>query len=287
MNAIYKKELKSYFTNMIGYIFIAFILVVTGIFATAQSFIGRYPSFEVVLGSVTFVMMLVVPILTMRVMAEERNTKTDQLLYSLPVSVSQVVAAKFLAMCTVLLIPIGVMMLYPVVLSLYGTVNFLSAYTGIFGFLLLGASLIAIGMFMSSLTESQIISAVISFGAFLLIYLMRGLASLIPSTAAASYIGFALMILVFALVVYIMTKNYWLSFAIAAVFEIALSIFYFTNRSLFTNAFPSFMTWLSLFDKLDNMLYGIFDVTSIVYYISVIVLFVFFSIQSVEKRRWS
>lgn len=287
MNAIYKKELKSYFTNMIGYIFVAFILVVTGIFATAQSFIGRYPSFEVVLGSVTFVMMLVVPILTMRVMAEERNTKTDQLLYSLPVSVSQVVVAKFLAMCTVLLIPIGVMMFYPIILSLYGTVNFLSAYTGIFGFLLLGSSLIAIGMFMSSLTESQIISAVISFGAFLLIYLMRGLASLIPSTAAASYIGFALMVLVFALVVYIMTKNYWLSFAIAAVFEIVLSIFYFTNRSLFTNAFPSFMTWLSLFDRLDNMLYGIFDLTSVVYYISVIVLFVFFSIQSVEKRRWS
>jgi hypothetical protein len=287
MNAIYKKELRSYFTNMIGYIFVAFILLITGIFATAQSFIGRYPAFEVILGSVTFVMMLVVPILTMRVMAEERNTRTDQLLYSLPVSVSQVVFAKFLAMCTVLLIPIGVMMFYPIVLSLYGTVNFLSAYTGIFGFFLLGASLIAIGMFMSSLTESQIISAVISFGTFLVIYLMRGLSSLIPNTAVASYIGFAVLILVFVLIVYMMTKNYWLAFGIAAVLEVVLSIFYFAKRASFVGMFPSFMTWLSLFDRLDNMLYGIFDLTAVVYYFSVIALFVFFSIQSVEKRRWS
>ena len=287
MRAIYKKELKSYFTNMIGYIFVAFILLITGIFATAQSFIGHYPAFEVILGSVTFVMMLVVPILTMRVMAEERNTKTDQLLYSLPVSVSQVIFAKFFAMCTVLLIPIGVMMLYPIVLSLYGAVNFLSAYTGIFGFFLLGAALIAIGMFMSSLTESQIISAVISFGAFLVIYLMRGLSSLIPNTAVASYIGFAVLVLAFVVIVYMMTKNYWLCFGIAAVLELVLSIFYFVKRTSFVGMFPSFMTWLSLFDRLDNMLFGIFDLTSVVYYFSVIVLFVFFSIQSVEKRRWS
>lgn len=287
MQAIYKKELKSYFTNMIGYIFIAFILLVTGIFATAQSFMGRYPAFEVSLGSVTFVMMLVVPILTMRVMSEERNTKTDQLLYSLPVSIGQVVIAKFTAMCTVLLIPIGVMMLYPVVLSLYGTVNFLSAYSGIFGFFLMGAALVAIGMFISSLTESQIIAAVISFGAFLMIFLMRGIASLIPSTAAASYIGFAVLALLFALIVYVMTKNYWLSFGIAAICEIVLTIIYFMKRAIFVNAFPSFMTWLSLFDRLDNMLFGIFDLTAVVYYLTVIVIFVFLTVQSVEKRRWS
>ena len=287
MKAIYKKELKSYFTNMIGYIFVAFILVITGIFSTMQNFLGRYPLFEVILGNITFIMMLVVPILTMRVMAEERNTKTDQLLYSLPVSVKQIVMAKYMAMCTVLLIPVGVMMLYPVILSLYGKVNFLSAYTGIFGFFLLGAALIAIGMFMSSLTESQIISAVISFGAIFLIYLMRGLASMIPNTAVASYIGFALLVLVFALIVYLMTKNYWLAFGTAAVIELVISVLYFVKRSMFAGAFPSFMTWLSLFDRLSNMIEGIFDLTAVIYYLSVITLFVFFTIQSVEKRRWS
>lgn len=287
MRAIYKKEIRAYFSNMAGYIFIAFILLITGIFANMQNFRGRYPMFEVSLGNITFVMMLVVPILTMRIMAEERSFKTDQLLYSLPVTVPQIVMAKYLAMCTVLLIPVGLMCFYPVILSFYGKIYFLTAYGALFGFYLLGCSLIAIGMFMSSLTESQIIAAVVSFGALFLIFLMNGLAGLIPKTAAASYVGFAVLILLFALIVYLMTKNYWMAFAVAAVCEVVLTIIFFLNRSKFEKAFPAFLTWLSLFTRLDNFVSGIFDMTAVVYYLSVIAIFVFFSVQSFEKRRWS
>jgi len=287
MGAIYRKELRGFFNNMTGYIFIAFVLVVVGLFTTAANFKGGYPYFEYALSSVSFIFLLAVPILTMRVFAEEKHQRTDQLLYTLPISVPQIVMGKFFAMLTVFLIPVAVMCLYPLILVMYGATSVITAYGAIFGFLCLGATLIAIGMFMSSLTESQVISAVISFGVLLLTYLMSGLASLVPSTASASYIAFAVMILAIALIVYVMTKNYWVAFIAAAAGEVVLAVVYFTNSSMFVGAFASMLTWLSLFDRLNNFIYGVFDLTAVVYYLSVIAIFIFFTVQSIEKRRWS
>ncbi|MFA6947881.1 MAG: ABC transporter permease [Eubacteriales bacterium] len=287
MGAVYKKEFKAYFSNMTGYVFIAFILLFAGIFVSMTNLRGGYPNFEYSLGTISFTFLFVVPILTMRVLAEEKRSRTDQLLYSLPISVPQIIMGKYLAMLTVFAIPCGVMLLYPIILSFYGTVAVLTAYSAIFGFFMLGAALIAIGMFMSSLTESQIISAVLSFGALLLIYLMSNLSSLIPSTAAASYISFAVLVLALALIVYVMTKNYWAAFSVAAALEIALSVVYFTRTAMFEGAVGKLLSSLALYGRLDNFIYGIFDITSVIYYLTVIVIFVFFSIQSVEKRRWS
>lgn len=287
MAAIFKKEFKSYFTNMTGYVFIAFILLITGIFAFATNFTQGYPNFEYSLGSISFTFLFVVPILTMRVLAEEKRQRTDQLLYSLPMSVTEIVIGKYLAMVAVFLIPVFIMSFYPLILSFYGTVYLTAAYGAIFGFFLLGATLIAVGMFMSSLTESQIISAVVSFGVLLLIYLMTSLSTLIPTAAFASYIGFVVVILAFAGIVYYMTKNYWAAFITAAVCEIVLSVVYVTNSSIFEGAFAKVLTWLSFYERLDNFIYGIFDLTSVVFYLTVIAVFVFFTVQSVEKRRWS
>lgn len=287
MGAVYKKEFKAFFSNMTGYVFIAFILLFAGIFVSITNLRGGYPNFEYSLGSISFTFLFVVPILTMRVLAEEKHSRTDQLLYSLPISVPQIILGKYLAMLTIFAIPCAVMLLFPIILSFYGTVAIVTAYSAIFGFFMLGAALIAIGMFMSSLTESQIISAVLSFGALLVIYLMSNISSLIPSTAAASYISFAVLILALALIVYVMTKNYWAAFSVAAALEIVLSVVYFTKTSIFEGAIGKLLSSLALYGRLDNFIYGIFDITSVIYYLTVIVIFVFFSIQSVEKRRWS
>ena len=137
MFAIYKRELKNNFINMTGYLFISFMLVVTGIFTTLINLLSAYPTFENVLSNITIVFLLIIPILTMRSIAEERHSKTDQLLYSLPVSVTQVVLAKYLAMFTVFLIPVGIIALYPLILSIFGTVYFGTAYGALLGFTLL------------------------------------------------------------------------------------------------------------------------------------------------------
>ena len=287
MLAIYKKELKNYFINMTGYIFIGFMLVITGIFTTLINLISTYPSFENVLSNITIVFLLIVPILTMRSVAEERHSKTDQLLYSLPVSVTQVVLAKYLAMFTVFLIPVGIIALYPLILSIFGTVYLGTAYGALLGFTLLGAALLAIGMFMSSLTESQVIAAVTSFGIIFAMYLMSAIASLIPAGSMASLIAFAVVVLIFAGVVYSLTKNSTVAGITAASGAFVLAAIYFINASVYDGLFAKVLNWLSVFDRFSTFTTGLFDLTSVVYYVSLIVLFVFATVQSVEKRRWS
>lgn len=287
MGAVYRKELRSFFTTMTGYIFIAFLLLITGVFGTAMNFKSYYPNFEYVLSSVSFTFLFLVPILTMRSFSEEKHTRTDQLLYSLPLSVKDIVLGKYLAMLTVFAIPVGVMCLYPIILSFYGTVYFITTYGAIFAFFLLGAALIAIGMFMSTLTESQLIAAVFSFGAMLLCYLMAGISSLVPSTALASFIAFTVLILAFALLIYYMTKNATVSYVVAIVLEAVIFVLFMAKKTLFTGLINKVLGSLSLFERFDTFTSGMFDLTACVYYISVAVLFVFFSAQAVEKKRWS
>ena len=163
MTAIFKRELKSYLTSMVGYLFIFFVLVLTGIYFSAYQLSGGYSKFETTLSALTFVFLIGVPILSMRVLAEERKQKTDQLLLTAPVSVWDIVFGKYLALVAVFAIPVVIMCVYPLIMSKFGTISYASAYTGILGFFLLGCANLAIGVFMSALTESQVIAAVLTF----------------------------------------------------------------------------------------------------------------------------
>ena len=154
MTAVYKRELRSYLTSMIGYLFMFFILLLTGIYFSAYQLTSAYPKFETTLSALTFVFLISVPILTMRVLAEERKQKTDQLLLTAPVSVEKIVLGKYLALVTIFAIPMLIVCLYPLLMSKFGTVSFGAAYTAILGFFLLGCANLAIGVFISSLTES-------------------------------------------------------------------------------------------------------------------------------------
>lgn len=287
MSAVYKRELRSYFFGMTGPIFIAFLLLMTGIYMTALNFFSGYPGFEAALASVVFVFLLVIPIITMRSFSEDMHNRTDQLLFSLPMKLSSVVLAKYLAMVTVLLIPTAVMCTYPVLLSFYGTVNFGAAYGAILAFFALGCALIAIGMFLSSLTESQVIAAVLTFAVFILMYLMTGLSTLISATASASLVAFFLLAGVIALILYSLTKNVMAAGVAGAVLALVTLAVYLVNSSLFEGSFQKLLAALALFDRFNNFANGIFDLTSLVYYFSVAGLFVFFTVQSMEKKRWA
>lgn len=288
MFAQYKKELNGFIYNMTGVTFMALVLIITGIFATLMNFRGGNPMFEQSLDSASFIFFLAVPILTMRSFAEEKSSRTDQLLYSLPVSMWKIVLGKFLAMITVLTASSVIMCMYPIVLSFYGPVNFIGSYSGIFAFFLLGCTLIAIGMFISTLTESQVISAVITFGAFILLYLMSVVSTLIPDTSEASLICFFVVALVVGLVVHLILKNATVSLIVSLVLAAITTVFYFTNKSVFAGLFPEILTKLAVFDRMVNFIsYGIFDIAAVVYYLSVIFLFVYLSVRSMEKRRWA
>lgn len=287
MSAIYRRELKSYFCGMTGVIFIAFLLLMTGIYMTVYNLTGRYPNFEYALSGVLFIFMIAVPVLTMRSLAEEKHAKTDQLLYALPVSLAEVVMAKYLAMVTVYAVPVGIMCFYPLILSMYGTVTLGSAYGSILAFFLLGCALIAVCMFISSLTESQVIAAVISVAVLLLTYLMSGIAGLIPSTADASLAGILIIAVLIGVIVNVMTKNIVVSLVVTVLLALATIVLYFVNSAMFAGLLPDLLSSLALFDRLQSFINGIFDVTALVYYITVIALFVYLTVQSMEKKRWS
>lgn len=287
MLVIYRKELRSYFTNMTGIIFAAFLLLVNGIYTVVYNLNGGYPQYEYTLSIIEFVFLILIPILTMRSLADERSRKTDQLLYSLPVKMSGIIVGKYLAMVTVFTIPMILMALVPLILSIFGTVNFATAYSSVFAFWLMGSALIAIGMFCSSLTESVIISAVLSLGALIFCFLAGGIASMIPSSAVASFVCFSALAVIAALICYMMTENSTISGVLFAVIELVLLVVYLINASLFEGAFPALVSSLDVFDRVSGFREGIFDLTGVLYYLSVIFLFVFFTEKNMEKRRWS
>ena len=186
MTAIFKRELKSYLTSMVGYLFIFFVLVLTGIYFSAYQLSGGYSKFETTLSALTFVFLIGVPILSMRVLAEERKQKTDQLLLTAPVSVWDIVFGKYLALVAVFAIPVVIMCVYPLIMSKFGTISYASAYTGILGFFLLGCANLAIGVFMSALTESQVIAAVLTFVFLFAFYMMNGISSFFSQTSMST-----------------------------------------------------------------------------------------------------
>lgn len=287
MFVIYKKELNSYFNGMMGYVFIAFALAVIGVYMTAVNLTQAYPNFEYVLDSVRFLFILLMPILTMRTLSEERRQRTDQLLYSSPISTWSVVTGKFFASLTVFAIPLLISSLYPLLLRQFGNVNLKTAYAGVLGFLLMGGAAIAMGIFLSALSESQMVSAVASFAVLLICYLMPSLTSMVSASALTSCIGFSILLLILAYLLYSTTKNPILAGGISLGGIGALAALYFLKPTLLEGTFISAMNALSVFQRYDTFIYGMLDLRSIVYFITIIALFIFFTVQVIEKRRWA
>ena len=233
MTAVYKRELRSYLTSMIGYLFIFFILLLTGIYFSAYQLDAAYPRFEYTLSALTFVFLISVPILTMRTLAEERKQKTDQLLLTAPVSVGKIVMGKYLALVTIFAIPMAIICLYPLVMSKFGTVSFGTAYTGILGFFLLGCANLAIGVFISSLTESQVIAAVLTFVFLFAFFMMNGISSFFSEGALSTCITFGLLMLAASIIIYTMIKNFLISAVICLIGEAALAVVYVVNSNFF------------------------------------------------------
>ncbi len=182
MKAIFKREVKSYFQNITGWLFLAALLFVFALYFFANNLLYGYPYVSYSLSSMKFIFLIIVPVLTMRSLSEDRKTKTDQLLFTAPVSVGQTVIGKFLAMIFVFSVGMGVICLSPLLLSKFGTVAMTEAYAAILGTWLYGVLCIAVGLFVSALTESQVIAAVLTFAFLFLGYVMEGICSLISST---------------------------------------------------------------------------------------------------------
>ncbi|HEX3076238.1 MAG TPA: ABC transporter permease subunit [Lachnospiraceae bacterium] len=286
MLAIYKKELRSYLTSMIGFVFIAFFLVIVGFYFMAYNLKGGYSSFEYSLNSLVFVFVLLVPILTMRLIAEEKRQKTDQLLFTSPITIGKLVIGKYLAVLTIFCSGMLVTAFYPLILSKYGNVDLKLAYAGIFGFTLVGASYLAIGLFISALFESQVISAVVTFVTLLVTFLMNGLVNMIPGDNKTAWFVFGVIALGLCIGAYFMLRNATVAITLGIILEALLAIVYFVKPNLYDGTVTKVFHWFSVIDRIDNFMAGILDLTGIIYYLSIVVIFIFLTVQSLNKRRW-
>ncbi len=236
MIPVYKKELKQYLYSVTGSIFISVNLFVLGLYFLAGNLLGMTPSLSPVISGVLFILMLMVPVISMRVMAEERRQKTDQLLLTSPVSVYGLVIGKYLALLTVFLVPVLVACLMPLIMSAFGKVAYAESYTAILGYFLYGAACLALGLAISTVTESQVIAAVLSFIALFTTYIMGGIVSMLTRSG---------------------------------------------------NKLFQVLSVLDFSSKLENFMNGVLDLKEIVYFLSIILFFLFLSVQLIEKRRYS
>lgn len=288
MKVIYKRELGSYFQSMTGYIFIAFLTAITGVYFMAYNLNAGYPYFSYALSGVLFLLTIAVPVLTMKCFAEERKSKSDQLLLTAPVRLFDIVFGKYLAMVTVFAVPNLIFCLFPLIIKAEGNAYLKVDYLSILTFFLMGCVYIAVGMFLSSLTESQIIAAVTSFGALLVLFLWDSLVQFLPSSAMGGMIGVLALLTLLVYLIHLMMKNRVMTGVLELTAAAGCIGIYIWKSSVYEGILTKIFGKLSLYTVFTDISSSkIFDLSGIFVYVSFIVVFVFLTMQSIQKRRWS
>ena len=290
MTAIFKREIRSSFHGMIGYVLTAFMLAATAIYFVALNLGYGLTDFGYyTLDRTIFVLLLYIPVLTMRCFAEERRTRTDQLLLTSPVSVWGIVLGKFLALCVVFALPCLVdagMILLLTALGATGTAT-LANFSSLLCYFLMGCAAIAIGVFLSSLTENQIIAAVTGIAVLLTAYMMPSLRNLFTAGSAVALAVFTIIAAVLSLVAGLRSRSFTLGCLTFAGCCAALTALFLLQSTWLTEAFSTLLSGLCLFSPFEEFVNFNFSIPTLVYYLTVTVLFLFFTAQGLEKRRWN
>ena len=288
MLAIYKRELKSYFQSMTGPVFVAFLIAFTGIYFMAYNMTAGYPYFSYTLSGSLIVFIVGIPLITMRSFSEERKNKTDQLLLTAPVSLGQVVLGKYLAMVTVIAVPNVIFCIFPLIIKSQGTAYLTVDYLSILVFFLLGCVYAAIGMFLSALTESQIIAFISTFGILLVLYLWDGILAMLPGSAVSGLVGVLVRQTVVASYIWRMPENVVLSGGSDLIGVIAGIVVYMVKSEVYENLLSDSLGKLAIANVFTGITSNsIVDITGIALYLSFIAVFVFLTVQAIQKRRWS
>ena len=288
MFAIIKKELTQYFYSMVGFVFLAFFLAIVGLYTWAGNLSQGIGNFEMTLGNMTFIFVILIPILTMRIVAEEKKQKTDQLLYTSPISLTKVILGKYIAVMILFTIAILVIALYPLLIHMYGQdVRLSLAYSSLIGFYLLGAANIAVGLFISSLTESQVIAAVVSFIVLLLSNMLTSIASMLPTDALSQALILTVAWIVVCVIAYNMMKNITVTAILAVIGEVVVWGIYIAKSAVYENLLSKVADAFAITSRYSDFELGILKYDAIVYYISVSFLFVFLTVQIIKKKRFN
>lgn len=287
MTAIFKREFRSYFTGMVGYAVAAVSLFFLGLYFTNRNLLYQSSDFAGVLYTTTLILLFLLPAISMRSFAEERRARTDQLLLTSPVSIPAIVAGKFLAQLAVFCVPLTAAAVMPLILTAFGKVSLISAYAALLGYILLGGACLAVGTFISCLTENQIVAYLASFVVLLIAYLMNGIKTMFTSGNILAFVVFALVLLAASAAVGVVCKNILAGGAVLVVGAAALFALFILRPAWLLSAFDAVLTALALFAPYAEIIGGSFSLPVILYYLSIIGVFLFFTGQTLERRRWN
>ena len=294
MIAIFKRELKAYFVTPMGCLYMGLFLLITGIFFTFNNLFSRSSHYTGFLGSILFIYLFAIPLLTMRLFSEEKRQKTDQLLLTSPISITQIVCGKFLAALAVYAMTLIITILYAVLIDVYGDLLIWETVGSYIGFLFLGACYIALGVFVSASTENQITAALVTFFSLFVIWLIDPIAQMVPTEASAGAISAGALAFIVVLFLFINTRN-WFITLVTAVISAAVILFlyfyvqgwYYIYRNIFNGFLQNFFGWFSLNRRYQHFSMGLLKFDALLYYVSFISLFLFLTVRIIEKRRWN
>lgn len=287
MIAIFKKELRTYFTTLTGYAFLGFFVLITGYFFMSQNVAAASADYSETLLGTMIMFLILVPVLTMRLFAEEARQKTDQLLYTAPLKVTDIVLGKFFAASALFLIGLIITMVFPFMLSRYGEVNVQGIIGVTVGYFLMGVCLISVGIFISVLTDNQIVAAAGTFAVLFLLLMIDNIANNAPITRIPSLIFVGAIILAVLVVLYSSTKNIAGTALIGVICYALLAAAYFFIPSLFDSTIIRVLGWLSVLNRFQNFYIGVFGLSDVIYYITFASAFLYLTATVIEKRRWS
>ncbi len=288
MGAVYKRELKAYMNSMTGPLCIGVFVALVGLYFYGSNIQTGYPIFSYSLISAWFVLLLLVPVVTMRSFADEKRQKTDQILLTSPLSIADIVLGKFFAMCSVFLIPMILFCIAPLIIKSFGNASLLTDYTSMLAYFVMICVFVSIGMFISSLLENIVITAVCTFAVLLVIYLWTSIVSIIPTDSLTSIIILLGVVTLIALLFYAVTKNWIAALAVELVGCGILIGINLSNPSMFEGFFSKYTSGLALFNVPINFIYyQIFDLAGMIRMLLIIVVMLFLTGQSLQKRRWS
>ena len=287
MTAIFKREFKSCFTGMIGWVIAAVSLFFLGLYFTNRNLLYASSDFASVLYTMTMILLFLLPAISMRSFAEERKNKTDQLLLTSPVSIPAIVAGKFLAELAVFALPLAAAVVMPLLLQAFGTVSLVAAYSALLGYLLLGGACLAVGTWISALTENQILAYLATFGALLVAYLMNGIQTMFTTGNLLAFIVFMIVLLVASVLVGVICKRLAAGAVVFCAGAVVLVVLFQLRPAWLLTAFNAVLSALALFEPFKDIVGGMFSIPAIVYYLSVMGLFLFLTGQALARRRWN
>lgn len=287
MTAIFKREFKSCFTGMIGWVIAAVSLFFLGLYFTNRNLLYASSDFASVLYTMTMILLFLLPAISMRSFAEERKNKTDQLLLTSPVSIPAIVAGKFLAELAVFALPLAEAVVMSLLLQAFGTVSLVAAYSALLGYLLLGGACLAVGTWISALTENQILAYLATFGALLVAYLMNGIQTMFTTGNLLAFIVFMIVLLVASVLVGVICKRLAAGAAVFCAGAVVLFVLFQLRPAWLLTAFNAVLSALALFEPFKDIVGGMFSIPAIVYYLSVMGLFLFLTGQALARRLWN